>query len=259
MAKWVSRHSILLIFISLALIPLVAADTGGYVVESISPDKISGTPQDPSEISFWQLSPRVMAIAIVLSFFPVLVFPLELIFALKVFAALGYRKIEKAAIYYNENRRVIFETLQTNPGICFNELSRLTGINRGTLKYHLTVLQIKGRITTLMITGSVWYFENSGYYSRLEKIMFHYLQEATTRKILEIVFSRPCISQKELAEYLGISEPSVSRHMAVFEREKIINAQKSGRYIRFTLTEDARWIFQKYHTDAVSDVVSATS
>jgi predicted transcriptional regulator len=256
MAKRALRVLILLISVYLALVPLVAADTGGYVVETIPPDKISGISHDPGEISFWQLSPRVMAIAVALSVFPVLVFPVELIFTLKTFAVLGYRRIEKTAILYNENRRVIFEAIRSNPGIYFNELCRITDINRGTLKHHLMVLELNGRITTLRTSGPVWYFENNGYYNRLEKTVLHYLREPVTRKSLEIVSSHPRITQKELAESLGISEPSVSRHMKVLEEEKIVRTQKSGRYVQYELTGDSLRILQIYLRNA-SGVASA--
>ena len=151
------------------------------------------------------------------------------------------------AILCNENRRVIFEAIRSNPGIYFNELSRVTGINRGTLKYHLVVLKLNGKITTLGISGSVWYFENSGYYSQLEKILFRHLQESTSRKILEILSSKPHLSQKETAEKIGISEPSVFWHMGTLKHEGIVTIQRSGRHVRYNLTTDAERILQKYY------------
>ena len=65
-----------------------------------------------------------MAIALALSFFPLLVFPIELIFVLKVFAFLGYRKISPCAIFDNHNRQKIYDAVRVNPAILFSELSR---------------------------------------------------------------------------------------------------------------------------------------
>ncbi|MEN6442357.1 MAG: winged helix-turn-helix transcriptional regulator [Methanoregula sp.] len=197
--------------------------------------------------SFWDQSGRIMTLHFVLLVSPLLLFPVELLFALKVFTVLGYRKIEKSAILYNENRRVIFEAIRSNPGIYFNELSRVTGINRGTLKYHLVVLKIKGKITKLGTTGSIRYFENSGCYSDLEKTLFRHLQETTSRKFLEIVSLKPHIYQKEIAEKIGISEPSVFWHMVTLEREGIVTTQRSGRHVRYELTTDAERILKKYY------------
>ena len=113
---------------------------------------------------------------------PALPFPVELLFFIKAFTVLGYRKIEHDAILHNDNRRIIFEAVKANPGIYFNDLSRITGLNRGTLKYHLVILKLNKKISTLNTCGSERYFENNGYYTDLERILFRRLREKTTRK-----------------------------------------------------------------------------
>lgn len=225
--------------------PCVAATK--YIVEPVAnPVQVTAAPVDPVPVTFWNLSFREMIIFLVLMISPALLFPVELLFFIKAFTVLGYRKIERDAILRNENRRTIFDAVKANPGIYFNDLSRLTGINRGTLKYHLVILKLNKKISTLNTCGSERYFENNGYYTDLERILFRRLREETTRKILELVFEKPDISQKEIAEWIGISMPSVSWHMAALNREGIVIAQKIGRQVQYRLSKSADPVLRKY-------------
>ena len=225
--------------------PCVAATK--YVVEPVAhPDQITAPPVDPVPVSFWSLSLREMAIFLALMISPLLLFPVELLFMLRIFTVLGYRKIEQNAILYNNNRRIIFEAVQSNPGIYFNDLGRVTGVNRGTLKYHLIILKLNRKISTLSTGGTERYFENNGDYSDIERILFQHLREETPRKILEIVLEKPDISQKEIVGFVGISGPSVSWHMAALSREGIITIQKTGRQARYRLSMAADPVLRKY-------------
>ncbi|HMD13363.1 MAG TPA: winged helix-turn-helix transcriptional regulator, partial [Bacteroidota bacterium] len=240
-------RSVILIGILISLIlnpPYVAATK--YVVEPIeNPDQITDPLIDLVPAPFWSLSPHAMIIFVALMISPVLVYPVELLLTLKVVAFLGYRKIKHNAIQYNENRQLIFEAIQSNPGIYFNELSRVTGINRGTLKYHLVMLKLKTKISTLNTGGSDRYFENCGHYSDLEKILLKHMREENSRKILELVLERPDISQKEIADMIGISRPSVFWHMTGFNRAGIITVQRTGRQVQYRISNAANDILRK--------------
>lgn len=109
MAKGLVRLVVFSLSLFILMVPIAVGNTGGYVVQPIDPDTISGAPQDPVPVTFWQLSPRVMTIAVALSFFPLLVFPIEILYTLKILLWLGYRKISRNAIFQNPNRLMIFE------------------------------------------------------------------------------------------------------------------------------------------------------
>ena len=149
--------------------PAVTASYGGYSVAPGEADAAQGQPQDPEPISFFDLSLREMLVAVALSFSPVLVYPVELFFSLKLFAALGYRKVGQNAILWNRNRREIFASIAANPGVRFTALERLTGIKEGTLKYHLLILETKRRIVSFGSGRSLRYFENNGRYNETRK------------------------------------------------------------------------------------------
>ena len=238
------RAVALFISIFLVAVPFAAADTGGY---SVAPaGAVQGPPQDPVPISFWDLTVREMAIALALSTCPVLVFPVEFFFFLKLAMSLGYRKVERNAVLWNQNRQKIFDCIAANPGVKFNALERLAGVKEGTLKYHLLILGMKRRIVSFGSGRSVRYFENNGRYSELEKKVFLHLQNPTTRRILEILASSPEVSRKDIAGIVGIAGPSISWHTKRLSGDGIITTSKKGRGVRYTLCPVGVDIFKRY-------------
>jgi len=241
------RLAAFLVFIFIFLIPEISADTGGYTVVAISPDEISGTFHDPVPITFWDLTPREMAIALALSFFPMMTIPVEIFFTMKIFAWLGYRKISKDAFLYNTNRRVIFETIRDYPGISLSKLSQITEIKNATLQYHLKILGLKGKIIRVEYQNTINYFENSGKYTAFEKNIFRHLQNPTTRKILAILIAFPGNSRGDIASKIGTSGPTVTWHAHRLSHDGIITQNKNGRSVQYVLSEESVSFFQKYH------------
>ncbi len=238
------RAVALIISIFFVAVPSAAAGSGGY---SAAPGLGGALPgQDPVPVSFWDLTVREMLIAVSLSFCPVLVYPVEVFFFLKMLAALGYRKVERNAVLRNRNRQKIYDCIAANPGVKFNALERLTGIKEGTLKYHLLVLGMKRRIVSFGSGRSVRYFENNGRYSELEKKVFLHLQNPTTRRILGILASSPEVSRKDIAGILGIAGPSISWHTKRLSGDGIITTRKNGRAVRYTLCAAGANIFRRF-------------
>ena len=240
------RAAALLISLFLVVVSCVAADTGGYTMAPAAAGTVTGSPQDPVSITFWELNFREMLIAVCLSFFPVVVQPVEIFFLLKLWAVLGYRKVVHNAIRYNRNRQNIEDCITKNPGVKFNELERMTGINGGTLKYHLLILGAKQRIISFGTGRSVRYFENNGRYSEVEKKVLLHLRDPTTRKILEILVASPEVTRKDIAGIVGIAGPSISWHTKRLSGDGIISLSRNGRGVRYTLCPAGVSIFKKY-------------
>jgi predicted transcriptional regulator len=190
------------------------------------------------EVLFHELTPRAMIIFVALSFSPLLVYPVEFFLMLKLFAYLGYRKIDEMIIFYNDNRRLIYEAIAGNPGISFNALMLITGVKQATLKYHLHILEQKQKIIRYGTYESSGYFENNGW-SDLEKGIFVHLRNSTTRNILEIVSTSAEISRKDIARILGITGPSVTWHTNRLSQDGIIKIYRYGRDIRISISREA--------------------
>jgi predicted transcriptional regulator len=246
MKPWPVRAAALIIFIALACVPAVTASYGGYNVAPGGAGAVQGQPQDPVPISFFDLTLREMLIAVALSFCPVLAYPVEIFFYLKLLAALGYRKVGQNAILWNRNRREIFACIAANPGVRFTALERMTGIKEGTLKYHLLILEAKRRIVSFGSGRSLRYFENNGRYSELEKKVFFHLQNPTTRRILEILAASPEVSRKDIAGIVGIAGPSITWHTRRLTGDGIISTSKKGKAVRYTFCPAGLNVFRQF-------------
>ena len=246
MKPWPARAVAFIIIIFLAGVPAVTASYGGYSVAPGETGAAQGQPQYPEPVSFFDLSLREMLVAVALSFCPVLVYPVEIFFYLKLFAALGYRKVGQNAILWNRNRREIFASIAANPGVRFTALERLTGIKEGTLKYHLLILEAKRRIVSFGSGRSLRYFENNGRYNELEKKVFFHLQNPTTRRILEILAASPEVSRKDIAGIMGIAGPSITWHTKRLKGDGIISTSKKGKTVRYTLCPAGLNVFRQF-------------
>jgi len=239
------RAYALFVFLLVAIVPSAAVVTGGYSAAPVQAGDVQGGLQDPVPISFWELTPRVMLIALCLSSCPLLVYPVEFFFSLRLALALGYRKVEQYALSFNRNRQRILETIIANPGVKFHGLERLTGMKEGTLKYHLLKLGIKRKIVSINLGTSMRYFENNGRYTTVEKKVFLHLQNPTTRRILEILAAKPEVSRKDIAASLGIAGPSISWHTKRLAGDGIISTSKNGRGVRYTFCPAGLETFRK--------------
>ncbi len=244
MARGLKRSVAALLFFSFVSVLAVSGNTGGYDVVPVSPDTLSGTPHDPIPVSFWELSPRVMAIGIALSFFPLLLFPIEFIYLLKIFCCLGYRRISCDPIFRNKNRARIYTVIREHPGINFPTLSRITMIKRPTTRYHLAVLRYHGKITGIHNLNTTCYFENNGQYSGFEKHMISQLDNSIARTIVEILATCPGISRRDLVEKIGIAGSSVTWYTNHLSRGGIITVRKNGRNASYALTNEAKEFFR---------------
>jgi len=248
MKKMVRYIPILILFLcSWLLIPYGSCDFHpGYTVEPVTPDMDTGTPLETVPVDFWDLPPGIIVLALALSVSSLIGFPVELFFFLKLYAFLGYRKIAQVAILYNEARNQIYSCIRDNPGIHYNALVRMSGIRRGTLRYHLIMLKMGGKITILESSGNPRYFENSGKYSGSEKTVLKYLRNETDARILRLLMENSEVTRKEIGKDLGLSVSTVSWRMKRLGDEKLIWIEKAGKNMRYGIHPDVRQYLEKY-------------
>lgn len=145
----------------------------------------------------------------------------------------------------NDCRKAVFQAIADAPGIDAVSLSRRLEMNINTLRYHLTQLLVFDKITYLARPGTVRYYLNQGMFSPFEQIFLHYLNAGTAGRIIMLVSERPGVSRKDLAEVLGITGPSVTRHIQELSSEGIIRNEPDGRANHYYLTDAAALLLTK--------------
>lgn len=245
-------HLGIVIAVACILILIVVASTPevsnhGYVVTpATDEDTVGQTGADPVRITFWDLPPRLMLITVILSISPLLLYPVELFFIFQGIAFLGYRKITAGNVLGSPVRTLIFATIKANPGIYFNELSQETGINRGSLRYHLALMRMTGKVSTLAMEGNTRYFENSGKFSETEQKVLKYLRNDKERAIFLHLITYPETTRSDLEKMLKISGAAVTWHTNRLCDAGMLTVTKRGKTVQYLINPDARTYLEKY-------------
>jgi hypothetical protein len=145
----------------------------------------------------------------------------------------GYRRVTGKNILEHETRRMIYDQIVELPGIDLKTLIRLTRVNENTLRYHLDRIHAGGKIRIATIGGISHYFENHGKYSEEEQILKARMFTSGSSRILHHVKAHPGLTRGELAEYLGIAGPTVTRSVSHLIEDGLIRLERDGRFSRY--------------------------
>lgn len=78
--------------------------------------------------------------------------------------------------------------------------------------------------------------------------IFKALNDPTRREILEMLHQRD-LTAGEIAEQFDMSFPSISHHLDILKRAGLVNAEKEGQYVYYSLNttvvdEIIKWMLQ---------------
>jgi len=236
MKREVRLAGLFILTVILLAVPVAAA--GDY---SVTPAYGStGTPvPDLAPVSFWDLSWQDMAIVVALLVCPICVIPLEILFASKLLAFLGFRRIARRNILEQGTRSDIYQLIVATPGISFPSLKERLCLSRGTLTYHLLLLSAQHKIVIHKSNGSTSCFENNGRYEGIERKIFSHLANEQEKRILDHLLTSPGSTRQDLEGVLGVSGPTITWHMKRLLSDGILNLRKEGRYSRYSLSAEA--------------------
>jgi len=188
-------------------------------------------------VPVWQAySPLEFLTIVLLIHCPLLAMPFELVYSAGAFAFLGYRTSRSPL--GNKNRHRIYACIRDHPGIAPAEIARATGINRGTVHYHLSCLRDAGLVGILRRKGRAGYFRN-GDCNPTEKAMYLHLNNDIRRQILALLLEKPGITQSEIADIMGIARSTAAWHLQKLAADELVESDRDGRTVHYALTCEA--------------------
>ena len=189
----------------------------------------------------WQMRPVDLLLHLVHSVSPALVRPAGLLlfwgFCLGFY--FNFRTITERTVLGLPNREKVFQAIRNEPGSHFNALREMTGINRGTLRYHLAALDLTGKISC--IRDGVYTRYVPAELSALERdkqVACRYRDE-TDRAIMSYLLIHGFSSQREIASAVGRAPSVISWRINRLHCEEIVSVENSGRTNRISLTPEA--------------------
>jgi predicted transcriptional regulator len=230
------KHSSIVLLFLLVFTVIVVDAQGGYSVEPYSPQTgPSDTLGADSTISFFEL-PLWIQIAWGISL-------IVAIFGAVKFGPLVFGKVK--TILQNKNRNLLLEYIGHQPGCTIADLSKNTGINRGTARYHLYLLLLERKVVQKKYGKLSYLFANGG--RPLEKKrVYGYIMNPAKQEILNLILHQPGISNKEIADRLLLKRNTVHWHLQQFLNEKMVVSRWDGRNMNYILLPEVEAIMKEY-------------
>jgi predicted transcriptional regulator len=176
----------------------------------------------------------------ILSAIDTLLYPAKLIFAI-----LGFKVTKHADVLDHPNRSSIYAYIQEKPGVHIGEIVDNIGLNRGTLRHHLKILESENMIEAQHDRGKVWYFQSNST-SEEEKQIILALQNEMIRKIICNVLEEECNTNKDLVQATGISKGTITWYMKQLKKLDFIEENKAGRDITYIINPAYQDIIKKH-------------
>jgi DNA-binding transcriptional ArsR family regulator len=130
------------------------------------------------------------------------------------FLGLGTVSRARSRLETNDNRNMILKMINERPGPTLHEISRDTGLNIGTIRYHLLILSINHKITTYNDgTKFVRYFKNGNAYSEDQKLAISLMRRESMRKVLSIMIKNDAMTNQEISMATNMQESAVSKYL----------------------------------------------
>ncbi len=198
-------------------------------------DLADGTP-----IPFWLFPPRVILLHTMYTISPSLApFTEALIFLLfGVWIYFGIRTVRKPDVLKHPGRAALLSLIGEDPGLSFADLVRVSGMNRGTLSYHLGKLAWAGRITRRRIGGITRYYENHDRYGEREQHVLARMKGKTESEIVTLVLEEPGIGRAGLADKTGLTGPAITWHMNRLRQDDIVVRKRNGRKTEYYINPE---------------------
>jgi predicted transcriptional regulator len=107
------------------------------------------------------------------------------------------------------------------------------------------VLFIERKIVRKKEDKLTYLFTNSGT-APDKKRMYGYIMSHPKQEILTVIRNEPGISNKEIAQHLGLDRSTVYWHLRQFLDEKMVVSRWDGRNMNYNLTPDVEDIMKEY-------------
>jgi predicted transcriptional regulator len=233
-----------IVFAALGILMLIfaiapaCADNGGYVVmpyhedANLTPEQralIDDSGAD-STVSFWELP---LWIQVSYSWGALLTVAGSLLVL-----PLAVRRLKGPLD--NRNRESVYHYIEDNPGCIVPEVARGTGMNKGTVRYHIQQLESESKIVLRKIGKFMRLYRNSSTYDEREKIVASHLRNKTSKAVVEALMEHPGATNQEISELIEVEKSLIYRYLRQLIQDQIVVVEDDGKHKRYSIAEAAK-------------------
>jgi predicted transcriptional regulator len=169
--------------------------------------------------------------------------------AIVKFVGIGSVTRARSRVDKNENRNTLLLYIIDNPGVTIYDISKAIGMNRGTVRYHLLILELNHRIAVFKDDSKfIRYFPNSNRYSKEEQQLISIVRRDAIKRVIQLLFMKPGLTNSEISNVTGLANSGVSRYLKELCDKGIALRSEavSGRYA-YSLTDEASQTVEKLY------------
>ncbi len=141
-----------------------------------------------------------------------------------------FSRIRKEDLLEHPVRSDIFDAIQADPGIHFQELVRRIGKGRGTMEHHVRKMVAADILVEKANKGFNCFFPK-GEVDRHVMAAAPLLKGEGGRNVLGAICSSPGIVAVHVAEHLGMSTSTVNYHIKRLSEAGLVAAERKGRFV----------------------------
>lgn len=144
-----------------------------------------------------------------------------------------YTRLQKREVLDHKTRERIHQMIVEQPGIHYSALKEATGLNAGALVHHLRTLERHGLVASRREGVLRRFFPVGARLPPPPEVVL----TPTQGRILELLDAQP-MTQRELADRLGITQQGVSYHLKTLERKGQLLLERDGGEWRYYRVRD---------------------
>ncbi len=131
----------------------------------------------------------------------------------------------------------IHALIRADPGIHIRRVAFLTGLSWNTIQYHLRRMEARGMVVSEKVEGNVCFFDRAAgaFHGKAGQAL---LRDARNVLLARHLIQHGGMSQKELAEGLGLAASVIHRRVSKFEEAGLIERVPEGRSLLVFAKED---------------------
>ena len=131
-------------------------------------------------------------------------------------------------------RRVIASAIQSQAGIRYRELARMTGVAHGTLSHHVKMLERQGLIRTRRDSGSTRFFPESYDDDICSAIAL--TSHPTTMAIMALLLTHEC-DNRQIKRALARSGSTICDHLRRLRSAGVISRRRTDKVWIYGITD----------------------
>lgn len=133
-------------------------------------------------------------------------------------------------------RMLLLALVRANPGIHVLRAAYLLGLNWNTCHYHAQRLAREERVALHRVGSRICLFDRRDG-AAVHRVAPLLLRGARTASLVQLILERPGVSQKTLADLLGIAPSAVHRHLLRLEGAGLVERVPKGREVASFATD----------------------